>query len=54
MRSFFSLPPLEVQKDIVAEIEGYQEEMRNYELEITRCRQKITEAIIKVWEEDED
>ena len=29
------LPPLQVQKEILAEIEGYQEEIRNYALQIT-------------------
>ncbi len=48
------LPPLEVQKEIVAEIEGYQQEIRNYELEITKCREKITNAVNKVWDADED
>ena len=43
------LPPLEVQKEIVAEIEGYQEEITNYELAITKCREKIAETINKVW-----
>jgi type I restriction enzyme M protein len=58
-RSFLSelqipLPPLEVQKEIVAEIEGYQEEIRNYELQITKCREKIAKAVNKVWGSDED
>jgi type I restriction enzyme M protein len=48
------LPPLEVQKEIVAEIEGYQQEIRNYELEITKCREKIAKAVNKVWSADED
>ncbi len=48
------LPPLDVQKEIVAEIEGYQEEIRNYELQITKCREKITKAVSKVWDGDED
>ena len=46
------LPPLEVQREIVSEIEGYQEEIKNYELEITRCREKIIKAVNKVWEAD--
>ena len=48
------LPPLEVQKEIVAEIEGYQQEIQNYELEITKCREKIAKAVNKVWRADED
>lgn len=48
------LPPLEVQKEIVAEIEGYQQEIRNYELEITKCREKIAKAVNKIWNADED
>ena len=48
------LPPLEVQKEIVAEIEGYQLEIKNYELEITKCREKIAKAVNKVWDADED
>ena len=48
------LPPLEVQREIVTEIEGYQEEIANYELAITKCRKKITKAISKIWETDEN
>lgn len=48
------LPPLEVQKEIVAEIEGYQQEIKNYELEITKCREKIAKAVNKVWSADEN
>lgn len=48
------LPPLDVQKEIVAEIEGYQQEIKNYELEITKCREKIAKAVNKVWDADED
>jgi hypothetical protein len=40
-----------VQKEIVAEIEGYQEEIRKYEIEIENCRTKITTAINKIWGE---
>ncbi len=31
------LPPLEIQKEIVAELEGYQQEIRNYEVPILLC-----------------
>ena len=48
------LPPLEIQKEIVAEIEGYQKEIENYEFEITKCREKIVKAVSKVWSADED
>jgi restriction endonuclease S subunit len=48
------LSPLEVQREIVAEIEGYQQEIKNYELEITKCREKIAKAINKIWRADED
>ena len=44
------LPPLEVQRELVAEIEGYQKAIRNYELKIKNCHEKITNAIKKVWE----
>jgi type I restriction enzyme M protein len=48
------LPPLEVQKEIVAEIEGYQEEIRNYEFQIKNCHDKIAKTLKKVWGSDED
>jgi restriction endonuclease S subunit len=48
------LPPLSVQQEIVAEIEGHQQEIGNYELEITKCRDKIAKAVNKVWKADED
>ncbi len=47
------LPPIAIQKEIVAEIEGYQKEITNYELRIKECRQKIDKAIDKVWCSDE-
>ena len=46
------LPPLEVQKEIVAEIDGYQKEIRNYEMEIEKRRKQINKTINKVWGED--
>ena len=46
------LPPLKVQRELVAEIEGHQEEIINYELEITKCREKIAKAIDKIWGAD--
>lgn len=36
------------------EIEVCQEEIRNYELEITKCRDKVAKAVNKVWGADED
>lgn len=48
------LPPLEVQREIVAEIEGYQKEIENYELQIKKCREKIAAVIDDVWGEDEE
>ena len=48
----FPLPPPEVQREIVMEIEGYQEEITNYELAITKCHEKISKAINKVWGAD--
>ena len=47
------LPPLEIQQEIVAEIEAYQGEIRNYELQIKNCRDKINQAVNKVWGSDE-
>lgn len=47
------LPPLEVQRGIMAEIEGYHEEIRDLESEISRRRHLIDEAIAKVWKWDE-
>ena len=43
------LPPLEVQKEIVAEIEGYQKEIVRLESEILANRQRIQATIDKVW-----
>ena len=43
------LPPLAIQEEIVAEIEGYQEEIENYKLKINSLEQDIKSAIDKVW-----
>lgn len=43
------LPPLEIQKQIVAEIEGYQKEIENLKLEISNKEQKIKDKISEVW-----
>ena len=49
----FPLPPLEVQKEIVAEIEGYQKVINaNREL-IARFEQKIKATLARVWGEEE-
>ena len=45
------LPPLEIQKEIVAEIENYQKEITNYELGITNCQAEIAHTIKRVWGE---
>ncbi len=43
------LPPLEVQKEIVAEIEGYQKSIEALKQEIAEQEQKIKTAINRVW-----
>jgi type I restriction enzyme M protein len=43
----FPLPPLAVQREIMAELKGYQREITDYELKIAECRQKINHAINK-------
>ena len=45
------LPPLEVQKQIVAEIESYQKVIDGARAEITRSEQKIQDTIGRVWAE---
>ena len=45
------LPPLEVQREIVAEIEGYQREIEKHEAAINDKKQKIEDAIKRVWGE---
>jgi type I restriction enzyme M protein len=46
------LPPLEVQKEIVAEIEGYQNEIDHLEQHIIEKRNAIQTTIAKVWGTD--
>ena len=46
------LPPLEVQKEIVAEIEGYQKEIKRLQEEIENNRAKIQKTIERVWTGD--
>ena len=45
------LPPLEAQKEIVAEIEGYQNTIDDARQEIARFEGKIRDAIDRVWAE---
>ncbi len=47
------LPPLDVQKEIVAEIEGYQEVINGARELITRFEKKIQATLARVWGEDE-
>ncbi len=46
------LPPLEVQKEIVAEIEGYQQEIVRLKSAISDEEKKIQVALARVWGED--
>lgn len=43
------LPPLEIQKQIVAEIEGYQKDIESLKLEISNKEQRIKDKINEVW-----
>ena len=57
-RSFLSelpipLPPLKVQKEIVAEVEGYNKEIDRLKSAIDREEKKAKAAIARVWDEDE-
>ena len=44
------LPPIEVQKEIVAEIEGYQKIVEKHQEQIESNEQKIKQLIKKIWE----
>jgi type I restriction enzyme M protein len=46
------LPPLEVQREIVAEIEGYQKEITRLKAEISNQEQKIQATLARVWGEE--
>ena len=46
------LPPLEVQNELVAEIEGYQNEIKRLQDEIENNRAKIQKTIERVWTGD--
>ncbi len=47
------VPPLEVQKEIVAEIEGYQKVIESARSDINRFERKIQATLAHVWGEDE-
>lgn len=47
------LPPLEVQKEIMAEIEGYQNEVKRLKNAITDQEKKIRATLARIWGEDE-
>ena len=49
----FPLPPLEVQKEIVAEIEGYQKAIDRARATIVDHEQKIQETIDKAWDSND-
>ena len=48
------LPPLSIQEEIVAEIEGYQREIENYKLKIIILENAIKNRINKVWNGEEE
>lgn len=48
------LPPLEEQRRIVGEIEGYQQEIARLESEIAANRERIQQTISAVWNGDSD
>ncbi len=48
------LPPLSIQKEIVEKIEGFQQEITNYELKIKEKQDAIKAEINKLWEEDDE
>ena len=48
------LPPLEVQKEIVVEIKGYQREISDARELIDRLEKKIQATIARVWGEDKE
>lgn len=45
------IPPLEIQKEIVEEIEGYQKIIENLKRDIEENEQKIKNKIATVWGE---
>lgn len=48
-----SLPPLDVQKKIVAEIEGHQKTIQEYERRIVEEEERIKKAVYRVWDKAE-
>jgi restriction endonuclease S subunit len=46
------LPPLDVQREIVAEIEGYQKVIDGARAVIERFEKKIHAALARVWGEE--
>lgn len=46
------LPPLEVQKEIVAEIESYQAEITQFKNAITGKEKNIQATVARVWGEE--
>jgi len=47
------LPPLDVQKEIVAEIESHQKTIQEYERRIVEEEERIKKAIYRVWDKAE-
>jgi type I restriction enzyme M protein len=43
------LPPLEIQKEIVAEIEGYQKEIEEFKIKISQKEKKIEAVLARIW-----
>ena len=43
------LPPLEVQREMVAEIEGYQRAIDDARAEVVRLEQMTSDAVARVW-----
>ena len=43
------LPPLEVQREIIAEIEDHQTEIRNLKIQIAEHEKAIESVIARVW-----
>ncbi len=48
------LPPIEIQKEIVAEIANYQQIIENHKKEIENTEQKIKDKISSIWGDDDE
>lgn len=48
------LPPMEIQRHLIAEIRGHQDRVTELEREIDDCRERIQEAIGSVWGHEEE